>query len=79
MSAVDPTAAAGSGYAPALNAGFRATTARVQEMHHAISGKTFKNLGRVPVLSVPARIVQRVMRDWRGDDPSPDEYAGRST
>ena len=51
---------AGSGYAPALNAGFQATTARVQEMHQAIAGKTFDSLGLVPGLSVPTRIVQSV-------------------
>jgi pimeloyl-ACP methyl ester carboxylesterase len=45
-------------FAPALNAGFQATTSRVQEMHQAISGKTFDNLLRVPGLSVPTRIVQ---------------------
>jgi pimeloyl-ACP methyl ester carboxylesterase len=41
-----------------LKAGFQATTSRVQEMHQAISGKTFDNLQRVPGLSVPTRIVQ---------------------
>jgi pimeloyl-ACP methyl ester carboxylesterase len=45
-------------FAPVLNAGFQATTARVQEMHQAISGKTFDHLLRVPGLSVPTRIVQ---------------------
>ncbi len=57
--AVDPASAAG-GYAPTLNAGFQATTSRVQEMHQAISGKTFDSLGLVPGLSVPTRIVQSV-------------------
>ncbi len=56
---VDPSAPAG-GYAPILNAGFRATTTRVQEMHQAIAGKTFDSLGLVPGLSVPTRIVQTV-------------------
>lgn len=60
VQAVDPPLADGSGYAPALNAGFQATTARVQEMHQAISGKTFDSLGLVPGLSVPTRIVQSV-------------------
>lgn len=45
-------------YAPALKAGFRATTSRVQEMHHAIAGKTFDALQMVPGVSVPARMVQ---------------------
>jgi pimeloyl-ACP methyl ester carboxylesterase len=45
-------------YAPTLNAGFQATTLRVQEMHQAISGTTFDHLLRVPGLSVPTRIVQ---------------------
>ena len=58
--AAEPTPPQGSGYAPALNAGFQATAARVQEMHQAISGKTFDSLGLVPGLSVPTRIVQGV-------------------
>ena len=45
-------------YAPALNAGIQATTARVQEMHNAISGKTFDALLLLPGLSVPTRLVQ---------------------
>jgi len=45
-------------YAPALKAGFQATTLRVQEMHQAISAKTFDHLLQVPGLSVPTRIVQ---------------------
>jgi len=47
-------------FAPALKAGFQATTSRVQEMHQAISGKTFDHLLRVPGLSVPTRMVQSV-------------------
>ena len=47
-------------YAPALNAGFQGIASRVQEMHQAISGKTFDSLQSVPGLSVPARIVQGV-------------------
>ncbi len=58
--AVDPPPANGGGYAPALNAGFQATASRVQEMHQAISAKTFDSLGLVPGLSVPTRIVQSV-------------------
>ena len=53
-----PRSDAAATFAPALNAGFQATTARVQEMHQAISGKTFDHLLRVPGLSVPTRIVQ---------------------
>jgi pimeloyl-ACP methyl ester carboxylesterase len=45
-------------YAPVLNAGIQATTARVQEMHNAISGKTFDALLMLPGLSVPTRLVQ---------------------
>ena len=44
-----PTAARG-GYMSTLNAGIQATIARAQEMHQAISGKTFDSLGRVPGL-----------------------------
>jgi pimeloyl-ACP methyl ester carboxylesterase len=56
----DSPGAARAGYGPALSAGFNATASRVQEMHLAISGKTFDNLVRVPGLSVPTRIVQGV-------------------
>jgi len=56
--AAPPTAQ--GGYAPTLNAGFQATTARVQEMHQAISGNAFDSLGLVPGLSVPTRLVQSV-------------------
>ena len=45
-------------YAPVLKAGVQATTKRVQEMHNAISGKTFDALQKLPGLSVPARLVQ---------------------
>ena len=45
-------------FSPALKAGFQATTSRVQEMHHAISGTTFDHLLRVPGLSMPTRLVQ---------------------
>lgn len=45
-------------YAPALKVALRATTARVQEMHHAVTGKTFGVLQKVPGVSLPARVVQ---------------------
>jgi hypothetical protein len=45
-------------FAPVLNAGFQATTSRVQEMHQAIFAKTFDRLLQVPGLSVPTRVVQ---------------------
>jgi pimeloyl-ACP methyl ester carboxylesterase len=45
-------------YAPALKTGVQATTTRVQEMHHAIAGKTFDALQKVPGLALPARAVQ---------------------
>jgi pimeloyl-ACP methyl ester carboxylesterase len=45
-------------YAPVLNAGFQATTARVQDMHQAISGQTFDHLLRMPGLAGPTRLVQ---------------------
>lgn len=54
------SAGSGGGYAPAVNAGFQATATRVQEMHEAISGKTFDGLGLVPGLAVPTRIVRSV-------------------
>jgi pimeloyl-ACP methyl ester carboxylesterase len=45
-------------YAPVLKAGIAVTATRVQEMHNAISGKTFDALQQLPGLSVPARLVQ---------------------
>jgi pimeloyl-ACP methyl ester carboxylesterase len=57
---VTPAAPPAAAYAPTLNAGFQATASRVQEMHHAIAGKTFDGLLRVPGLSMPTRIVQGV-------------------
>ena len=48
------------GYAPALSAGFQAATARVQEMHQAIAGKTFDGLLYAPGLAVPTRLVRGV-------------------
>lgn len=53
-----PAAAGPATYAPVIKAGLQATTARVQEMHNAISSKTFDALQGVPGLSVPARLVQ---------------------
>jgi pimeloyl-ACP methyl ester carboxylesterase len=47
-------------YSPILNAGFRALTTRVQQMHHAIADKTFDPLQKVPGLAAPARVVQSV-------------------
>ena len=52
----DPPAA--GRYAPAVKAGLIATTERVQEMHHAIANKTFDVLQAVPLIAVPARLVQ---------------------
>lgn len=49
-----------AGYAPALNAGFQATTDSVQQMHNAIAGTAFEALLRVPGLTLPTRIVQGV-------------------
>ncbi|MDE2628261.1 MAG: hypothetical protein KGL99_14000 [Burkholderiales bacterium] len=43
-----------------MKAGFQAATARVQDMHQAIAGKTFETLLLVPGLAVPTRIVQGV-------------------
>ncbi|HEV8311713.1 MAG TPA: alpha/beta fold hydrolase [Burkholderiaceae bacterium] len=53
-------AAPGAAYAPVLNAGFQATTRRVQEMHHAIADKTFDVLQRVPIVAAPAQLVRTV-------------------
>jgi len=57
-SAKRSTGAPAGGYAPTLSSGFRAATTRVQEMHHAIAGKTFDALKQVPGVSLPARAVQ---------------------
>lgn len=54
----DPSARAG--IPPALSAGLRAGSLRVQEMHHAIAGKTFRALERVPGVAAPAAIVEAV-------------------
>lgn len=42
----------------ALRTGLREVTLRVQRMHLAIAGLTFRVLRRVPVVSVPARVVE---------------------
>ncbi len=47
-------------YAPAVKAGFKATTTQVQQMHQAISAKTFDALQYVPGLAVPAGLVRSV-------------------
>ncbi|HEY0858595.1 MAG TPA: hypothetical protein VGE16_16135 [Albitalea sp.] len=54
----DPSARAG--IPPALNAGLRAGSHRVQEMHQAIAGKTFRALERVPLIAAPAALVEAV-------------------
>ncbi len=54
------TGAPPDAYAPTLKSGFHAATTRVQEMHHAIAGKTFDALKQVPGVSLPARAVQGV-------------------
>lgn len=54
----DPSARAG--IPPALNAGLHAASLRVQEMHHAIAGKTFGTLQRLPLIAAPAAVVQAV-------------------
>lgn len=46
-------------YAPSLQAAAKAVTTRVQEMHSAISDKTFRAVQAVPGLSAPAGLVQR--------------------
>lgn len=46
-------------YAPSLQVAAKAVTTRVQEMHTAISDKTFRAVQAVPGLSVPAGLVQR--------------------
>ena len=58
--ATPQAAAAAARYAPALNAGFQATTDSVQQMHTAIAGTAFEALLRVPGLTLPTRIVQGV-------------------
>jgi pimeloyl-ACP methyl ester carboxylesterase len=46
-------------YAPSVKTAAQAVTTRVQEMHTAISDKTFRAVQAVPGLSVPAGLVQR--------------------
>jgi pimeloyl-ACP methyl ester carboxylesterase len=45
-------------YAPAVKTGAHALTTRVQEMHTAISDRTFRTLQAVPGVAAPARLVQ---------------------
>lgn len=52
------TGAAISGYCPALKTGFQEITLRVQEMHHAIAGLSFRALQWIPGLAGPARWVK---------------------
>ncbi|WP_269531071.1 triacylglycerol lipase [Chitinimonas sp. BJYL2] len=47
------------GYGAALKAGLQQTTRQVQAMHHTIADKSFNTLRRVPLLSLPARLVKR--------------------
>lgn len=54
----DPSARAG--IPPALNAGLRAASRHVQDMHHAIAAKTFGTLQRLPLIAAPAAVVQAV-------------------
>lgn len=42
----------------ALRTGFREVTLRVQRMHLSIAGLTFRVLRRVPVVAIPARVVE---------------------
>ncbi len=46
-------------YAPTVKAAAQAVTTRVQEVHTAISDKTFRAVQAVPGLSTPAGLVQR--------------------
>lgn len=46
-------------YAPSLQAAAQAVTTRVQEVHTAISDKTFRAVQAVPGLSTPAGLVKR--------------------
>jgi pimeloyl-ACP methyl ester carboxylesterase len=46
-------------YAPALKTAAQALTTRVQEMHTAISDKTFRAVQAIPGLAAPAGLVQR--------------------
>ncbi|HJV62221.1 MAG TPA: hypothetical protein VJ743_14830 [Albitalea sp.] len=45
-------------YAPLAQAGLLATSRRVQEMHHAIAGKTFRVLKTIPVIAAPSGWVE---------------------
>lgn len=48
----------GTGYSDAARVAVQETTARVQEMHRAIAGKSFDVLTRIPVISGPAAFAQ---------------------
>ena len=49
-----------TGYSDAAKLAVQQTTARVQEMHQAIAGKSFSVLTQIPLLSGPASIAQAV-------------------
>lgn len=55
-----PTTPPTTGYSDAAKLAVQQTTARVQEMHQAIAGKSFETLTRIPLLSGPASIAQAV-------------------
>ena len=47
------------GYSQAAKTAVQQTAARVREMHGAIAGQTFGVLKKVPVISTPARLIER--------------------
>lgn len=53
-----PPIPAGTGYSDAARVAVQETTARVQEMHRAIAGKSFDVLTRIPVVAGPAAFAQ---------------------
>ena len=57
-----PTPSPESGYSDAAKAAVQGTTARVQEMHQAIAGKSFNVLTRIPLVAGPAAFA-KMMHD----------------
>ncbi|SFZ70015.1 alpha/beta fold hydrolase [Chitinimonas taiwanensis] len=49
-----------AGYLPAAKAAFEQTAGQVEAMHRAIADKSFDTLQRVPVISVPVKLVRSV-------------------
>ena len=55
-----PSTTPATGYSDAARIAVQETTARVQEMHRAIAGKTFDVLTQIPLVAAPAAIARLI-------------------